>query len=232
MTAPWSPNKCTEDDIRHQRGRYQRSRMEMMGCFGRLTPPQPQPLAIPLATKALHPGPSKCAVVPLSLQRFLPSALANVPVLPKLREAPQRPFPKPMPARRCPHRPGLRTLLSARPTFHSEDIQIGRRSANLSFFGPKRSAAAHPRDRDAWRVRPRPRPAAGLLTRSGFGDTRRRAQKTGTESVQIGPSRVEIYNEIAIFVYMTRRRPVADTARGVGYYFSTSALPLQAPAIP
>jgi hypothetical protein len=53
--------------------------------------------------------------------------------------------------------------------------------------------------RDALRVLPRPRPAAQLLRRSGFGDTRRRAQKMGPESVQIGLRRVEIYKEISDF---------------------------------
>jgi hypothetical protein len=126
------------------------------------------------------------SVVPLSLRQFFHSALANVPVLPKLRKARQRPFPTPMPARRCPHRPGLRTLLSARLTFHSEDIQRGRRSANLSFLGPQRSAAAHPRDGDALRVGPRPRPAARPLTRSGFGDSRKLAKKRGRKRSRLG----------------------------------------------
>jgi hypothetical protein len=108
---------------------------------------------------------------------------------PRPQAAPHRRFPVGMPARRCPHRPGLRTLLSARPTIHSEDIQRGRRSAKLSFLEPQRSAAAHPRDRDAWRILLRPRRAARLRTRSGFGDSRKVAKKTGTESVQNGPTR-------------------------------------------
>jgi hypothetical protein len=92
-------------------------------------------------------------------------------------------------------------LLSARPTFHSEDIQRGRRSANQSLLGPQRSAAAHPRDGDAWRVGHRPLPAAQPLIRSGFGDSRKEAQKTGAESVQNGPTHAYLNKKIATFIY-------------------------------
>jgi hypothetical protein len=174
----------------------------------------------------LHPGPSDGAVGPLSVICFFHQILslcgdAVAPLRPQA--APRRRFPVGMPAHRCPHYPGLRTMLSARPTFHSEDIQRGRRRANLSFLGPQRPAASHPCDGDAWRVGPRPRPAAGLRTRSGFGVSRKVAKKTGTESVQNGPTRAYLNYENSIFIY-TRRRPVADTARGVGLtIFQTSA---------
>ena len=155
---------------------------------------------------------------------------ANVQVRFTLRGGQQLPSPVPMPTGRCPQCPGLRPPHSARPAIHPRYIQRDIERPKMSLLRPRRAAAAHRRDRDAWRVGHRPRPAARRLLRSGFGDSRRTAQKTGRKSVQIGPSRVEIYNENLTFIY-TRRRPV-PTRHGVwATIFTTSALPLQAPAI-
>jgi hypothetical protein len=117
-------------------------------------------------SQALHPRPSDGVVGPLSGIFFSMRASAHVATLwPLPGRRPPRTGDSPWGCqRRCPHCPGLRTLLSARPTFHSEDIKRGRRSANLSFLEPQRSAAAHPRDRDAWRILLLPRRAAAPKT--------------------------------------------------------------------
>jgi hypothetical protein len=148
------------------------------------------------------PGPSNCAIGAIFLQNFPPSAPVDVPVHLTLREAPQRPFPVPMPARRCPHCPGLRTLLSVWPIFHSKDSRRSRKSGKLSFQVPQRPAVARRRDRDAWRVGPRPRSAARRLRRSGFRDYRRGAQKTGPKTLPIVPTRAKLKAKTFFFLVL------------------------------
>ena len=178
---------------------------------------------------SLHPAPSNRAVGPLPLQyschrQLQPSA--NVQVRFTLRGGQQLPSPVPMPTGRCPQCPGLRPPHSARPTIHSIYVPRDIERAKLSLLRPRRAAAAHRRDRDAWRVGHRPRPAARPLLRSGFGDSRKVAKKTGAESVQNGPTRAYLNKKIATFIYRLGGDPLPTRHRVLGpNYFSNLCPP-------
>ncbi len=95
----------------------------------------------------------------------------------------------------------------------------GQRPDILAIAMPRASSSGHGAPRGSEHV-------------PDLGIPGRRRKKRERKASRLGCVASKFIKKVNIFVYMTRRRPVADTARGVDCYFSTSALPLQAPAIP
>jgi hypothetical protein len=140
----------------------------------------------------------------------------------------------PMPARRCERRPRPLPSRCARAAFLSSSTHIKdeNRSDAVS-EGPERRGPTSPRSRCPVPGPPAPADRPVLAKVIVFGRSGRERKKRGEKRSRLAPVDKVYVKKLAfyIYIYMTRRRPVADTARGVDCYFSTSALPLQAPAI-
>jgi hypothetical protein len=152
-----------------------------------------------------------------------------------LRGTPQRRFPAGMPARRRQRRPQPLPSRCARAVFLSSVPIQSTKTGQARSPTAQRCTAPHPRDRDARRPAPLSRPTVRRPPKSLFTADEKGGTKTGSKNGPDWPRWTKCMSrkvkKLAIFIYVTSRRPVADTARGVGCYFLASALSPQAAAI-
>ena len=188
-------------------------------------PPLPGRVHLGPCTLFHHHPPSVCDLGALCRADFSAFSILrlslDVPERPALRGARQRRTPAPMSARRCRHRPGPPPSRSARPTILSPDALEGRQRRKRRFSRPRRAGARCP-NRDL--AMPREPPsghsfANDVFYRSCNRRARKMAQKTGQKRAQ---RKSDIWGSLEKLIFLfTRRRPVADTASGVGpNYFS------------